>query len=148
MTTWGEFEAEHPSLAEFGADRIQRRASYLATIRADGTPRVHPVMPVIGSGRLFLFMDPTSPKRHDLGASGSYALHTGVEGSGTGGEFYVTGTGRPCDDATLREAAITAASYDVDDAWILFELDVTTARGKGYGDVDVPEPNSWASRST
>ena len=73
VTTWGEFEADHPSLAEFGVDRIQRRASYLATVRADGTPRVHPVMPVIGNGRLFLFMDPTSPKRHDLRASGSYA---------------------------------------------------------------------------
>lgn len=148
MTTWGEFEAEHPSLAEFGAARIQRCASYLATVRADGTPRVHPVMPVIGNGRLFLFMDPTSPKRHDLRANGSYALHTGVEGSGTGGEFYITGNGRPCDDVSLREAAIAAASYDVDDAWILFELDVTTAGGKGYGDVDVPQPNAWASRGT
>lgn len=142
MNIWREFEAEHPSLAEFGATRIQRRASYLATVRADGTPRVHPVMPVIGSGRLFLFMDPTSPKRHDLHTKGCYALHTGVEGSGTGGEFHITGTGRLRDDVALREAAIAAATYDVDDAWILFELDVTTARGKGYGDVDVPEPNS------
>jgi hypothetical protein len=148
VATWGEFAAEHPSLAEFGAARIERCAAYLATVRADGTPRVHPVMPVIGDGRLFLFMDSTSPKRHDLRARGSYALHTGVEGSGTGGEFFITGMGRPCDEASLRAAAVAAATYDVDDAWILFELDVTTARGKSYGDVTLPEPSSWTSRSS
>jgi hypothetical protein len=147
MASWGEFAAEHPSLAEFGADRLARRAAYLATIRADGTPRVHPVMPVIGDGRLFLFMEPTSPKRGDLRERGSYALHTGVEGTGTGGEFFITGTGRPCDDQDLRTVAIEAAGYDVDDAWILFELDVTTARCKGYGDVELPEPKSWTSRT-
>jgi hypothetical protein len=105
-------------------------------------------MPVIGDGRLLLFMDATSPKRLDLRERGSYALHTGVEGSGTGGEFFITGTGRPCDDENLRAAAVAAATYAVDDAWILFELDVTTARCKGYGDVDLPEQMSWKTTSS
>ncbi len=147
MASWGEFAVEHPSLAEFGAERLQRRASYLATVRADGTPRVHPVMPVIGSGRLLLLMESTSPKRADLRERGSYALHNGVEGTGTGGEFFITGTGSPCDDEILRAAAIEAAGYDVDDAWILFDLDVKTARCKGYGDVQLPEPRTWTSGS-
>jgi hypothetical protein len=148
MATWGDFATEHPSLAEFGADRLQRRASYLATVRADGTPRVHPVMPVIGNGRLLLFMEATSPKRGDLRDRGSYALHNGVEGSGTGGEFFISGVGRPCDDPDLRVAAVAAAGYDVDDAWIVFELDLATARCKGYGDVELPEPNAWKSASS
>ena len=146
MASWGEFAADHPSLAEFGADRLARRAAYLATIRADGTPRVHPVMPVIGAGRLLLFMESTSPKRGDLRERGSYAMHAGVEGTGAGGEFFITGRGRPCDDPELRAAAIEAAGYDVDDAWVMFELEVTTARCKGYGDVALPEPKMWTSR--
>ncbi|MGH2405330.1 MAG: pyridoxamine 5'-phosphate oxidase family protein, partial [bacterium] len=50
--------------------------AYLATLRGDGAPRVHPVTPIVGEGRLFLFMEPTSPKGHDLRRDGRYALHS------------------------------------------------------------------------
>lgn len=148
MACWDDFAAEHPALAVFGAERLQRSTAYLATLRADGAPRVHPVAPVIGGGRLLLFMEPTSPKGDDLRERGSYALHNGVIGTGTGGEFFISGTGRPCDDPDVRHAANEAASYEVEERWVLFELDVTTARCKGYGDVELPEPKTWTSRST
>ena len=65
----------------------------------DGRPRVHPVAPIVGGGRLFVFMEPTSPKVHDLRERCSYALHNGVPDTyGTGGEFSVSGVATPLDD--------------------------------------------------
>jgi hypothetical protein len=66
MITWGQFEAAHPALAAFGAERLGRPPAYLGTVRSDGGPRVHPVTPVVGSGHLFVFMEPASPKGRDL----------------------------------------------------------------------------------
>ena len=43
MTGWGDFEAQAPALAAFGADRLAAAAAYLATMRRNGSPRVHPV---------------------------------------------------------------------------------------------------------
>ena len=48
-------------------------------------PRVHPVTPIVGSGKLFVFMEPTSPKGKDLMRDGRYALHCGIEGNNEGG---------------------------------------------------------------
>lgn len=50
-------------MAEFGKQRFQSGVAYLGTLRADGSPRIHPVTPIV-SERLFLFMEPTSPKEH------------------------------------------------------------------------------------
>ena len=40
--------------------------TYLATVRRDGAPRVHPVCPIIAKGRMFVAIAPDSPKRLDL----------------------------------------------------------------------------------
>jgi hypothetical protein len=139
VPSWGEFEADAPALAAFGAERLTAAAAYLATVRRAGTPRVHPVAPIIGGGRLFLFMEPTSPKVHDLRERGSYALHSGVpDNAGTGGEFLVTGRGTFVDDAELRTVASEAATYQP-------ELEVGEARSDGYGDVTLPDPGRWAA---
>ena len=64
----GGFGAEAPHLEAFGRRRLERRIAYLATIRADGSPRVHPVSPFIGGGCLAVYMEPTSPRRPIFGA--------------------------------------------------------------------------------
>ena len=40
--------------------------SYLATVRRDGAPRVHPVCPIFAGGRMFAATAADSPKRLDL----------------------------------------------------------------------------------
>jgi len=56
------------------------------------------VTPVVGDGGLFLFMEPTSPKGHDIARRGAYALHCLVpDATGPGGEFSVRGHGRDPD---------------------------------------------------
>jgi hypothetical protein len=141
---WGEFAAAAPELAELGARRLAAVPAYLATVDDSGAPRVHPVTPIIGDGRLFLFMEPTSPKGGDIVRRGVYALHCLVpDAHGTGGEFYVRGRGERIDTPQLRAVAAHAASYTPHDRYVLFELRIAEARCNGYGDVALPEPRSW-----
>src|SRR5881409_1972413 len=93
MTTWGEFAEAAPALAAFGEERFwAAEVAYLATVRADGSPRVHPFTPILCDGRLFAFMEPTSPKGHDLRRDPRYSIHSLVtDQHGSEGEFWVSG---------------------------------------------------------
>jgi hypothetical protein len=148
MSTWEQFEAAHPALAAFGAERLGRPPAYLGTVRSDGAPRVHPVTPVVGAGHLFVFMEPSSPKGRDLRERGVYALHSAVpDTEGTGGEFYLSGTAAVVTDESLRAVAVGAASYSPADRYILFELEVLRAGCNGYGDVALPSPARWSEQA-
>ena len=61
-----ELRLEKPALADFGEKRFASGVANIVTVMKDGAPRVHPVTPIIGDDRLFLFMEPASPKGHDL----------------------------------------------------------------------------------
>ena len=127
MPSWKEFAEQAPEMAVFGKSRFGSGVAYLATLRADGSPRVHPVTPIIGD-ELFLFMEPTSPKGKDLGRDPRYQLHCAVEDSnGGGGEFYLSGRAALSADPLERERAIRAASYQPQERYILFILSVETA---------------------
>jgi hypothetical protein len=129
MPGWGEFEAAQPELAAFGAARLKASAAYLATVREDGSPRVHPVTPIIGEGRLMLYMEPTSPKGKDLQRGSRYQLHCGVEdNSGGGGEFYITGSARLIDpsETAIWESA-KRVGYEPKSHYVLFELSIDSA---------------------
>jgi hypothetical protein len=67
------------------------------------------------------------------------------DNSGTGGEFYVNGTGTAVDDPQVREIAVAAATYDPEDRYVLFELHVTEARCNAYGDVTLPATRRWSA---
>jgi hypothetical protein len=146
MAQWQSFAQAAPALAAFGQACLERppRVWYLGTMGADGLPRVHPVTPIVGDGRLFVFMEPTSPKGRDLRERRVFALHNGVPDSdGTGGEFFIRGLAEPVDDAALRSVAASAASYQPAERYVLFELTVSEARCNGYGDVALPDPRRW-----
>jgi hypothetical protein len=134
--SWKDLEHAQPELAAFGAERFRRfEVAYLATTRADGSPRVHPVTPIVGQGRLFLFMEPTSPKGNDLRRDGRYALHCSVsDSSGESGEFFCSGHAKPIDDPATRQIAAELATYAPADRYILFELDVEQAASTVYAD--------------
>ena len=125
MFTWGEFATAAPELAAFGADRLLIPPAYLATVRRNGTPRVHPVTPVITADALFVFMEPTSPKGRDIRERGWFALHNGVPDTvGSGGEFYLSGRGLQEESPEVRGLAVEAADYDPAERYVLFELRV------------------------
>src|SRR4249919_3947 len=109
MVTWRMFETESPELAAFGRERIHRRVSFLATIRADGGPRVHPVTPWIFDGHLYVRMFGTSPKVADLTRDSRYALHSMMDNDdGEGGEFSLRGRAEQIRDPDLITEAFTA----------------------------------------
>jgi hypothetical protein len=147
--TWRAFAEAEPDLAAFGAGLINTRPAYIATIREDGTPRVHPVTPIVAERGLFVFMEPTSPKGRDLRERSRFALHNGVpDMHGTGGEFILSGAAFPVDDPDVRAEAAAAAPYDPADRYVLFELRVSEARCNGYGDVTLPDQRRWSAAAT
>ena len=144
MTTWGTFAAAEPELAAFVAGLLRAAPAYLATVRASGAPRVHPVTPIFTADGLYVFMEPRSPKGADLRERGWFALHNAVpDEAGTGGEASVSGTGHPVDDAAVRATVAAAASYRPADRYVLFELCPTRVRCHGYGDVPLPARRRW-----
>jgi hypothetical protein len=129
-----EFAQQAPEFAEFGLARFQSGVAYLGTLRADGSPRVHPVTPIIG-GQLFLFMEPDSPKGKDLQRDARYTLHCSVEdSSGGAGEFYVRGRATMSDDPVIREQAVRASSYVPKEYYILFMFTIEFAFMNSYAD--------------
>ena len=134
---WSALTEAAPGLAEFGEQRMATAPSYLATVRGDGLPRVHPVTPQVRHGHLGVYMYPTSPKGEDLRRDGRYALHTSVpDNDGTGGEFHVRGHGRPVDDPTT-------VGFQSRDGYVLFELLLDEATAVTYPADGPPDRQSW-----
>lgn len=145
MPNWKTFAESAPEMATFGRKRLAGRVGYLGTIRTDGSPRVHPVTPIISDTHLFLFMEPTSPKGKDLQRDGRYTLHCAVEDtSGGEGEFYVRGTARLVDDDALRKEAENAADYNPAARYILFVMEVDFAFQNLYTD-GKPNVSRWSA---
>ena len=95
LVSWGVFEKKAPEMALFGKKRLDGQVAYLATVREDQRPRLHPVTPVIGEGHCFLFVEPSTPKAKDLLENGCFSLHCAMnDSSGSSGEFIVNGMSR------------------------------------------------------
>jgi hypothetical protein len=78
MITWTEFSRQQPDLADAGRRHFYQFGiglAFLATVRSDGGPRVHPVCPVIGTAGLHLLIK-AGPKQQDLRRDPRYALHS------------------------------------------------------------------------
>ena len=145
MTTWKEFAEQAPEFAEFGKARFQNGVAYLGTLRADGSPRVHPVTPIVGE-QLFLFMELTSPKRKDLLRDARYTLHCAVEDmNGGNGEFYVRGQGTFTEDPLMREQAVRASPYAPQDRYILFVFTIEFAFMNRYDADGKSNSRRWQS---
>lgn len=125
MLDWEAFAKLQPAMASFGEKRLQYKVMYLATIRKDGYARVHPFTPFIGSGRLFAFMESTSPKAKDLQRNGKYSMHSLVaDQNGTNGEFQIGGDAFLLSDSASREAATASCPYKPSERYVLFEFKI------------------------
>jgi len=107
MASWGEFAEAAPDLAERGAERLGIGYAYIATVAGDGSPRVHPVTPLIAGGRLLTFVAVHTVKYRNLLRDNRYALHA-VLGEDDE-EFLITGRAVESDDWASRFLAASAA---------------------------------------
>lgn len=140
---WSTLEREDFSLAAFGQDRLDGRVAYLATVRRDGRPRAHPVTPVIGEGRMFIFLEPSSPRTRELEDNPDYCLHCAMsDSSGSSGEFQVTGMAVRVDDPQIRSLAESCSTFRPSMRSMLFELLVSDALSTSYPG-GLPKRRRW-----
>ena len=148
MATWAEFAAAEPAMAAMGAALLaQHQLAYLATVRADGAPRVHPVSPRIIDGRLYVATPRSSPKARDQIRDGRYVMHL-LPGKDDA-EFRFRGRARLLsDDGEIARVCELGPHYFRPTEY-LFEYDideVTTARWVNVGQPGTyPERAHWRS---
>lgn len=78
MVNWRGLESARPNLATAGQDLLYQFGvglAFLATVRADGGPRVHPMCPILHGDGLYALLVP-SPKRSDLVRDGRFSMHS------------------------------------------------------------------------
>jgi hypothetical protein len=145
MVTWKEFAAAAPELAEAGRSLLNQFGvglAFLATVRKDGAPRLHPVCPVLSNDRLFVLITPGSPKRHDLRRDGRYALQTFPQPKPGSDEFYVAGKALQVEDAVTRAAVLRDAKHMADASEIVFELWIDHVMHTRWENVRTPQMRS------
>jgi len=153
MVTWKDFAAAAPALAEAGRSLLNQFGvglAFLATVRKDGAPRLHPVCPVLANDRLFVLITPASPKLHDLQGDGRYALQTFPQPKPGSNEFYLAGKAFLVDDASARAAILREAKHMADASEIAFELRIDRVMHTRWENVLTPQMRSlhqtWRAR--
>lgn len=145
MVTWKEFAAAEPDLADVGRSllfQFKVGLAFLATVRKDGAPRLHPVCPVLSDDRLFVLIIPTSPKRHDLRRDGRYALQTFPQPKPGSDEFSIAGKAVGVDDPAVRAAILRDAKHMADASEISFELWIEHVMHTRWENVLTPQMRS------
>jgi hypothetical protein len=157
VLTWPQFAALRPDLAEAGRALLYQfdvGLGFLATTRADGGPRVHPMCPIMTEAGMYAFIV-RGPKQRDLLRDGRYALHSfpcpdnedAFSCMGSVREVANDGRRHELSDVFVHERAALAVPAPRDDE-IAFELLVDSClltRTTGHGD---PNPVHQIWRAT
>ena len=103
--SWAEFEAAEPELAGLVRARLEsHRHAVLATLRADGSPRLSGMESPVRSGHLWLAMTPGSRKAADLVLDPRFSLHSAPDSEHLpDGDARLEGTAVPADTAQQAE---------------------------------------------
>jgi hypothetical protein len=125
--SWARFEADAPDLARVVRELLRRDGidqAFLATVRGDEAPRIHPVYVGIVDGHLYTFA--SGVKRRDLEADGRYALHPHQD-EAVPNEAALRGRARVVDDAAERDTVAATWSFTPGPEFGLFELEIESA---------------------
>jgi hypothetical protein len=103
--SWRLLTESAPELAAHAARLFSETHGYafLATISADGSPRVHPVAPIITPSAVHLALRWDSPKLRDLRRDPRFALHSSVHPPDDK-ELAIRGTAMEVRDSQFRRA--------------------------------------------
>lgn len=133
MKSWNEFSCKEREISELGKRmlfpaRPHIGLAFLATIRKDGSPRLHPVSLVCSQDHLYVFFPINSPKCGDLKRDGRYALQAfPPPDNEPGREFYLAGAAHHIQDVHIRQAIIIETGAHVEESEQLFELLINQA---------------------
>jgi hypothetical protein len=150
-STWAEFDLTAPDLTAAALQLVTDRGNaggpliaYLATVRKDGGPRLHPVCPVVGGVGLCIFVSATSPRRRDLAGDGRFALHAPLGPNDE--ELVLTGVADRITDPARRSRAEHAARHTIHaDDWC-FELLVARCFWSVWHNVGQPDTQAMRRR--
>jgi hypothetical protein len=156
MLTWSDFRQRRPDLVEAGRGLLYQVGvglAFLATVRHDGGPRLHPFCPLLTDDALVAFIIP-SPKQRDLQRDGRYALHS-FPTDANEDAFYLAGRARLVHDGAVRErfaalfveerSAIGVPVPAAQDLLFAFDVDACLlTRTEGFGDHH-PRHEVWRS---
>jgi hypothetical protein len=143
---WERFAAAEPDMAKLLRSLLGWiPIAYIATVRGDGSPRVHPFCPIFASDGMYIAVNPASPKWRDLANDGRFAMHA-LPGK-RDDEFYLTGRAITVPDGEVREAVVAGAGHTVHPDDHVFELRtqyVMTAHWEKIGKPDTyPVRREW-----
>jgi len=144
---WAAFSGVQPDVAAAGEALFRARAiGYLATIRAGGAPRIHPVSVTLHDGGLFVSTIAGSHKTADLRRDPRFALHSfpplPSDSGPSDDEFVVFGTARLVDDP-LRTAVLTVHPDTIEPDDPVWELLIERAFHSKTGDSGSVVHRSW-----
>jgi hypothetical protein len=129
MASWGEFAATEPELAAAGQKLFTQYGlglAFIATVAADGSPRLHPITIALTDDQIYAFIVP-GPKQHDLQRDGRYVLHA-LQPENIEDEFMVAGKAHFADTPDERTKALTGYHQQHAAAdHLLFRFDIERA---------------------
>lgn len=126
IASWKAFAAAAPGLAAQGRHYLYLYGvgmGFLATVRRDGGPRLHPICPMLMDDALFALIVP-GPKMADLRRDGRYALHALTSPPPRQDDaFYIAGTVTEVTERSTwdRVAALFLAERHMESRWTGFE---------------------------
>ncbi|HKN02072.1 MAG TPA: hypothetical protein VJX23_16275 [Candidatus Binataceae bacterium] len=148
MLSWSEFQNRAPAIADAGRKLIHQHGNglaFLATLRKDGAPRMHPICPTVFEGALYALIGP-SHKRRDLLRDGRFALHS-FPCPEVDDEFLVMGRALLVEDparharvlADLKSKGMTSTEDE-----FLFEFQIDRAMHAAYNGPHGTWPPTYA----
>jgi hypothetical protein len=166
MATWEEFERSAPQCAAVAErvwpgitalDRGERappsmpcfRVAYLATVRTDGAPRLHPFCPILAAGMLFAAIPLSSPKGRDLRRDSRCVVHAmpGPEDD----ELCIRAQASEITDEVRRQAVATVVARSGVGGMIesvrqdpIFHLDIVRVDVAKW--INIGKPGTYAHR--
>lgn len=143
---WAEFETAAREIARAGRRLLEDSAgvpgvAFLATVGADGRPRMHPFIPAVCDGRLWAFVI-RSPKQRDLDRDGWYGIHSTL---GTDDESFFVG-GRAFLTANDEKRSVIAERMpyiDIDERHLLYEFLIDRAMWTTWSTPTTPVYRYW-----
>jgi hypothetical protein len=129
MSSWAEFEAASPAFAAFVRERLEaHRHRTMATVRADGSPRISGIEVTISRGELWIGGLTGSRKFADLRRDPRLAVHSGSDDPPMfRGDARVSGRAIAVLDDETRATFLIDAGGGPPGPFELFRLDITEA---------------------
>ena len=143
---WGGLEVAAPEIAQAGRRLLEDRpgvpgVAFLATVGADGRPRMHPFVPAIVEGGLWAFVI-DSPKQRDLDRDGGYAIHSTLGADDE--SFFVGGAALRVEGEQRRAEIGERMPYsNIDERHVLYEFRIDRALWNVWETPTSPVHRNW-----